>query len=588
MAEKKIGAAYVEILTKGITKVQSDLDKIKTKLNDTGKASAGAGKEVGKLTDKAKAGVPVFEKLGTTLQNAAKTATVGFLAGAAAITGFIAAADPAGMNKLQGTMAAISVQIGSIFLPLLDQVNALLNKFLTILRGLSGEQKDQILRWVEIAGAVALGVVVLSKVVGVIRMASVAMTAFGVATGIATGGISTVLGVIAALLAGMGLLLVSTEEGRGVLSELAAAFAPLIDAMKEVGALLLGTLKTAFEQFKVVMVGVISQAIAVVVPLVKTALGVISALFGAVMPVVGTLVKVFGRVLQALAPIFMVVVRAVTQFYTVLYGIFTKIVKAVTPIIEAVMEIIEEFATLFEEVMRDIAPLIEEVVKVLSDVANAFMEAFGDAIVSVIRVALVVVRQVLDTIKSIVGAIRNVIDTAKTLKASVSNAAGAVSNAVRNPVATIRGAVGAVGNAIAHPIDTVKGIFGGMFGGGATRTAVAAPTPAPAPAAPQPFNGNFMSDIMKGVVSSTARVVAAAPGRHEGQALRKVEMSSFTDLWKKAMQSTNETPEQRRLAEISRNQERAEQEQQRQTRVQEEIRDRIGGAAVAGMGMMGY
>lgn len=546
MSEKKIGAAYVEILTKGITQVQADLDRIKNKLTATAGGATAVSKETGKMTEAAKQGVPVFEKLQATLQNASKIAAAGFLAGTAAITGFISAADPAGFTRFQGTLAALTVQIGSIFLPLLDKVQAVLDRVLNYFRSLSAEQKQNILRWVEIAGAIAIGVVVFGKIVAAINMASAAMAAFGVETGIASGGITTVLGVIATLLTAMGVFALTTDTGSDALKEFRDALKPIADALKEVADIVLGVLTDAFEQIKPLLLTLVKDwadnfkqlveqfkpllqtwagnfATAVqlvidifqaVLPMIQAGMKMWAAVAGVVMPVLNAYMTVYGEILKALAPVILMAVKAVSGFYTILYALVTKVLSAYKPVIEGIMAVVGEFAKLWQEVVNTVMPLFEALQDVLMEVAQAFMEAFGDVVVGVVKGMLEVVKWVVNGVKELLQQLREMIELAR------------------------RGM-----EMLGLPVRRRR-----------------------EPQAPQ----------------------AKEVERHEGQAVRKVEMTGFTELWKKAMQSTLETPEQKKLAEIGRNQEKAQQEREKQTRVLQDLRDGKQGGVPQQAGGMGF
>lgn len=126
----------------------------------------------------------------------------------AAFYKFASAADPTGWNELQATIAKLSVQIGFIFIPILDKVSNALKSVLDWFRNLTDGQRASIEKWIEIVGIAGAVVLVLGtagsalvKAAAVVKILGTAIQWLGVQTAIATGGILPIIGAIAGVIA---------------------------------------------------------------------------------------------------------------------------------------------------------------------------------------------------------------------------------------------------------------------------------------------------------------------------------------------------------------------------------------------------
>lgn len=151
-----------------------------------------AMKEMKDETDKLVAG---YQKLNQAYATIGNTAKVAFAAAAASLTGFVRAglSQTAEGEQLSYAMTELSQEIASVFIPVIEDATDLVRGLTDWFRGLSGEQQDSILHWIEFAAGLGLAIVVIPKVIVVIGALATAFKGLAVAIGLSTGGLGLLL-----------------------------------------------------------------------------------------------------------------------------------------------------------------------------------------------------------------------------------------------------------------------------------------------------------------------------------------------------------------------------------------------------------
>jgi phage-related protein len=191
----KIGAAFVEVALKGLSRVQTDLAGVKSKLVDVASGGVKAFAGIGDKLTSIKKG---FEEFRT-------VAAIAFGAATGSVLAFVGSADPKGMDDFKFQLYAIGLQIGRVFIPVIHDATELLSQLREWFESLTDAQRDNILHWAKITVVVAGIVLLVPKVIGAFQALGSAMTLFGIkaaiAWALATGGISLLITLIAAAIA---------------------------------------------------------------------------------------------------------------------------------------------------------------------------------------------------------------------------------------------------------------------------------------------------------------------------------------------------------------------------------------------------
>src|SRR5207253_8192279 len=128
---------------------------------------------------------------------------------------------------------ALTVQIGSIFIPVIDAAKAQLQAILGWFRGLTTEQKANILQWAKIGLAIA-GVLSLIPVIIIgIQAVGATLAIFGAELGFATGGITVLLGLLALLPLALGAVGLAADSSGTLWGGLTDAFAAVGNALSD-------------------------------------------------------------------------------------------------------------------------------------------------------------------------------------------------------------------------------------------------------------------------------------------------------------------------------------------------------------------
>jgi phage-related protein len=373
--ERKIGAAYIEVLSKGLAKVQSDLNKLQQDLKKAGGASDQASKSTKELGNAASHAAGMFTNLAGKIQAIGGIAQKSFFAATASIMGLIRAADPVGVQRFGGTLGAISVQIGSIFIPLLDTASKYLQQLLDWLRSLTDEQKDQILHWVKIGLGIAAVIAVIPKLVAGFRMLQAAMALFGAESAFATGGLTVLLGAIAVAIPALISLFGSMKGGGagGVFSKVSKALSGLV---------------AVFESVFSKLADYASQILEQLTPVFNAIAGAIEEVIKAVLPFVGELFRYFEEVASKVIPIYARVFGAVAKVFSLLTQAFARVAPTIQKLFSSILEayksfilpVIDTIGQVVDAIMTDFVPMVEEMIEELTPVVNDLVDYFRQII----------------------------------------------------------------------------------------------------------------------------------------------------------------------------------------------------------------
>jgi phage-related protein len=654
MAESRsLGGIYVEVISKGIQQVEEELLRMKKALKDAdegtekvkdsfnkldsvnsvfGKITSSVGtvgtaaskttQTLGTMFSPLLAGIQQsithLQQLTNVLSNVGSVATRVFLGASAAITGFVKTADPQGFQRLQGTLAQISVQIGSIFLPILDKTQKMLEGFLNFLRSLDNEQKSQIARWVQVAGAIALGLAVLPRVISLVSIATGAIKLLGTTLAVATGGILPLLATLTAVGAGFALFQSSTEKGTSgimsALNPLIKVFGDLKNAFLPLGASLKPIMESLAGTFTDVVSG-IAQAVSTLVPVVVT---VFQALIKAVAPVVDAirpLVSVFMKLvnevvstlaplISKVAPILIAVGNLITAQITMWTGAFKALVPAIKPIMSAFTAILDSVLPLVESVIDTLTQVLESLTPVVAVVFTAISQSVATG-VNVFKALLATAQPAIDLIIDLVNMLGDVFATTfesvsvlfDGLMVDMGDLSAiweGVVETIKSTVAGLKPLFETVFSAITFTITSViktliylstllKEISKGNFSGAVSSAADAVNEFDRRLDEKQAAREGRKKDRTASTEETTTtpekpqqpeKPKPETDNRHAGQLLQKVELIGFADMWKKAMQATIETPESKMQQEVINTQKEGNQDRKRMVKLLEEIKDK--------------
>lgn len=414
MADQRIGAAFVEVATKGLAKVQSDLNFIKGKLTE----ASGAGKQLDDATKKsgesAQAATKSFQGLAGVVNSIGAIATKSFFGGIAAISGFVRMADPRGFENLEVALAKLGIQLGRFFVPLLREATEWIERLAGWFKGLSDSQRESVLLFTKIALGIALVLMIIPKLLAAFQLVSMAIAALGAETAIASGGLTVLLGVLAAAIPAL-LALFGATSGAGGLSGIFEKIGPAIQQLVDV-------FKNAFGQ----IVQVVTQVLDKLLPVVTTVIGVIAQVVGGlvnafmkgiqpIIPIVltivdqvgqifGMLAPLFGKLVETVGPILEKIIGVYARLYAAFYGVFSKILGAVMQILPPIIDVISSLFEVVGSVLTPVLDLISEQVKAVVDSMLPIIEGLLSALVPVINTIVEVFKTLVEVAKPLIEA----------------------------------------------------------------------------------------------------------------------------------------------------------------------------------------
>ncbi len=476
---------------KGVTAdLQNQLNAVKSprlSMADMSGVFTRLGEQLGKLT-------PVLQQIGSTAQRT-------FAVGTASIIGMLKVADPARFAKLHGALLALAVNVGSIFIPVLQKAIDFIERLVVLFNNLSGEQKANILRWVGVAGAVVGVIALIPKLIALINFTTAAMGALGVSTGIATGGISVLIGAIAALGGSFIIMNASGEKSKGILNSLYALVQPFIDIVKSIIPTVQTVGATMIRNFALIA-NLFKPFFAKLVQGMGMVAASVSRLAVAFMPLFTLFTRLWRAALSIILPLVGMFIRFQQTLVDTFARILTAVMDALNPIIDVITDIVDDLADIFAETIEAIMPLIEELITGFKAIVP-IIEWVAQMVADALRSMVPVIKQVLGTLTEMVkGVARSVVFTTALLKAIRSgNISGAYKEAEQ--------AVKDFEERLAQRKKEREGEY------------------------------NLKTD--KGKEKKKPDFTPL------GQ--QQVQLTGFAELWRKAQQSTVETPEQRAIRE---------------------------------------
>lgn len=308
-------------------------------------------------------------------------------------------------------MERLSRQMASLFLPAIRQVIEYTKQLADWMRRLSGNQQENIAKWVA-AGAAALGVaVILPKVIaGVealvlgIRALTVAMVGLEAGTGI--GALLPLLGGLATAIAALAVGSAVATHGFG---KLWGAIKPLVDnlgtliemafqAIEPVVAQLAGLFDTVAQGLGEILPVVLSTVTTVGQGLLRAVQGFLAGLetilqgamaaYGAVASIIGGMADAFSAVYEILAPVFKILgyigagliqllmapLRIVLTIFQGLATIATPILKAIAFVLEGIVFLIDSVVSGFQWVGKLVGQVFAPITQALAPIGRAFEE----------------------------------------------------------------------------------------------------------------------------------------------------------------------------------------------------------------------
>lgn len=597
-----LGKLFVEIVQKGFKEARAALQGVKKDLALAGDGTKPINDGTGALSRKVKEAEEGFKKFSATLTSVGHIAERAFLVGTASLTAFVRAADPYGFNKLSGTMAALSVQIGSIFLPLLDRVQHQLEGVLNWFRSLTGAQKTSILHWVEVGGAVLVVASIIPRLASAFGFLSTVLTtvvqpaivALGGELGVASAGIIPLVGLIVTAAIGLGFFAASFSDA----GQEAGAFSAILKPLQDLLAVLWDAFKRlsdavtpAFETMGVA-VGVFSEIIegsfAAFKPLFDSVVNAVVRFVGACsdawkdlivafLPPFQQIEDTFNRVFTSVNAVLGTFVEIATESFAWVTKATTSMYTACAPLFDALAEVVEVMGNYIANAIDAVEAVFKQFQQSSSDIGDALTEVFT-ALMEVFQTVFEVIRDVVDT-----------------FAAAFTSDGSEWTDIVSFFVSAIKGAAGIIitsVHTITNAIRLLKPVFAEVFGflnnliQGAIKSMI--------------FWSTFFAQIARGNIRGAkqagldavanyekslkaiqdkrkdARDKLQNPAkkkedeRHAGQDIQKHEFVGFADLFKRANTAAANTPELKAAEERRKLQEKQLEEAKKQTKLMEE------------------
>ena len=347
---------------------------IKVQLQAAQGVAAGLQKEINSVNTEGLQGK--FAALGSSIANIGRTAAIGFGAATAAIGKLVAVADPVGFNLLQVKFAQLSVQIGSIFLPILTKVTGYVDKVLQYFRSLSQEQRQNIERWTEV------GLVVLGVGAALAAIATVVSPIIGLMSSL--GSVISVIGPMFAAVSGsIGSLVGALGGIAGIVGAVAGPLLIIVGACVAVAAAVMA------------LNGEFNESFANMYASVKPILASLASVFQSTMDMVG-------NALRKLLPVFEGLVETLAPIIGVFINIFGGIISAIKPVFDVVVDIVAYAIDYISGILTSVGGFID----FLSDAFSGF----GDTVGSVFGFIIEALRPVGSVFAAIFGAIKSAID----------------------------------------------------------------------------------------------------------------------------------------------------------------------------------
>jgi phage-related protein len=316
--------------------------------------------QLGQVQTKLKATQEGFAKLGGTRVFAAMTAGIG---------GLLAVADPVRFRAFTASLQILSLQIGRIFIPLLKDATRWVDQLAAYFRGLSDQQREQVLHWTKIALAGAAFVMVATKIVGVMSMVSGVLPVLSAAVkgvGMAFSSLGKGTGPIAAVLLVVGLIatvLSIVEAKTGLISK-------LFDKWGDV----LGPLKPFMDQIAEAAGGLFQK----MVPALKMVAGSVMTLIEAVAPAYQAMGKVYADLIMPFLKIIGVILPLYMKFQAVILMVVAKILTVVAAVVTPIAELFDRLWKAAEEGLAPVGEAFQKLWELVKPIFDQWQGVFDE------------------------------------------------------------------------------------------------------------------------------------------------------------------------------------------------------------------
>ncbi|OWK46628.1 hypothetical protein [Fimbriiglobus ruber] len=303
-------------------------------------------------------------KVGGALQSVGAASAKGFAVGTASITGFLKAADPVRFSIFQAKLEILTMYIGRMFIPILEDAIKVVDRITDFFKSLSKEQEESVLKWTKIALSVlavgtAIGALVAvgQKLLGFVKALQIALTILETSTGVG----------IVLVLAGIAVAVLELTGGMDALKEtvgnLIKSFGGFGDGLSPIS----GALQKLGETFSKIF----ARIGAVAAPILNKVVAQISKLVSSAVPLIERIGKVFEDVVSEIGPIVESAVATVGPVIDELGTIFTKLVGDLTPIIT---DIGKQWGKLAADMLPVVVSLGKQFLEAGQQIATAFVQ----------------------------------------------------------------------------------------------------------------------------------------------------------------------------------------------------------------------
>jgi hypothetical protein len=293
---------------------------------------------------------PVFDKM-------ASVARTAFLSIAAAVGTFVAAASPGDMLEFRTVLAQLSVQIGTIFIPILRSVTATLQSVLDWFRKLSPEARASIEWWTTLALKVSAAVVVFVSVVKVI------------------GTIASVVAVATASLSGLGIVVAAVVAGLSALFGMGGGdFGKIGESLTQFVSSIPDLLYKAFEPIGAIAAEAFNKLLEIWNQLAPYLQQIWSSVLETLEPFIASVSGLFSTFFEVFGSAFAIISTVAVQ----VAAVFKSLIAAVTPWIHYVATTLRPVFEFLGKIVITLSDAIKYVVNTIIDAVNGLSRFISD------------------------------------------------------------------------------------------------------------------------------------------------------------------------------------------------------------------
>jgi hypothetical protein len=366
------------------------------------------------------------------LSNMGAASSKGFSVGTSAIIGFLKAADPTRFAIFQAKLGALSIHIGTIFIPLLIDAISWLDKVNEFFASLTDEQKESILFWTKVGLAIAavgtaIGGIILvgNKLISFMKGLSVIIGLLEAETGI--GLVLAFAGIAFAIFEMVG----GFEALKPIIADISKSFGGLGDGLAPIKEALAGLAAKFVDVFsKIVnaikpliakLVATFSTFVEAVIPIVSEVATVFSGLVSDLVPIIGEMISQFAKLGESLIPIF-------TNLFKTFMEVGKQIINTVVAMLPSIAQLIALFIKVSAVYQSTIAVMLAMLVAMLLRVYATFQTtllklfaALLDVSSSVIPVLIQVVDSLMEVFNELIPIVMDIINVVMDLVVSLSD-----------------------------------------------------------------------------------------------------------------------------------------------------------------------